>query len=179
MTSALRAFVKIVDGFSFAGAIAAALALAMISAIMLAEIAIRFMIGSTLDFSWEYSAYLMSAAFFLGAAYTLRCGAHIRMGVFVEHVSPGLARAFDLVSTLVGLAVMASIAVALGDLAWQAFVRGARSFTPMETYLAIPQAVPALGAGLVVLQLLARLATHALGISAERPVLDDQLTVDR
>lgn len=175
----LRAFVRLVDGLTLAGAACAVLALAAIAIIMLSEIVTRSFLGATLQFSWEYATYLMAALFFLGAAYTLRSGAHIRMSALIEHVSPQSARAFDILCTLIAIAVMAFVTYALADFAWQAHVRGARSFTPMQTYLAIPQATPAIGALMVVLQLMARLAAHALGSAPERPVADDALMADR
>jgi C4-dicarboxylate transporter, DctQ subunit len=175
----LREFVKIVDGLSLAGAACAAFALAAIAVIMLFEIVTRSFFGATLRFSWEYASYLMAALFFLGAAYTLRSGAHIRMGVLIEHVTPRIAITLDMFCTLIAIAVMAFVTYALADFAWQAHLRGAHSFTPMHTYLAIPQASPAIGAAMIVLQLLARLATHVAGIERETPEADDALMADR
>lgn len=179
MAAALRAFIRVVDGISLAGGVAAALAMAAMSAIMFAEIVARTVLGVALPFSWEYAAYLMSAVFFLGAAYTLRSGVHVRMGLFVQHASPAVARAMDAAASVLALAVAAFIAYALGDTAWQAHVRGARSFTPMETYLALPQAIPAVGAALLALQLVARLVTLAIGEPVERPPAGGEITVDR
>lgn len=176
MTSAhrlLRGFAILVDMISLAGAVAAAVALASIALIMGTEIIARSAFGVSLDFSWEFSAYLMAALFFLGAAYTLRTGSHIRMGAAVEHFSPRVAAALDVAATLIGLAVMLLVTYALTDLAWQAHMRGSVSATPMETYMAVPQSVPAIGAAILVLQLLARLANRAVGLPVEqRPASD-------
>jgi len=175
----LRGFVLVVDRISMIGAGLAALALALIALIMFAEIIVRAVLGISLEFSWEYSTYLMAAMFFLGAAYTLRAGAHIRMGAAIEQFSPRVAAAMDIVATVVGLGAMLLISYALIDLAWQAHMRGSVSFTPMETYIAIPQALPAVGAVILVLQLLARLASRALGLPVETPVAEDNMMVDQ
>lgn len=179
MAVLLRSFITIVDRVSLLGGACAAVALAAIAIIMLVEIVARSFFGTALSFSWEYATYLMAALFFLGAAYTLRCGAHIRMTLLLDHVPRRVVVAVDTICTLVAIAVMAFVTVAMAGFAWQAHLRGALSFTPMQTYLAIPQALPAVGSALVVLQLLARLAAHATGLPPETPVADDVLTADR
>lgn len=179
LTGMLRSYVRFADVLALAAATAAAIALAAISAIMGAEIFARAVIGISLGFSWEYSTYLMAAMFFLGAAYTLRTGVHIRMGAAVEHLSPRVAVMLDVVATLIAIAVMGLVTYAMADLAWQAHLRGSVSFTPMSTHMAIPQAFPAIGAAIVVIQLVARLASHALGLPLETPVAEDEVRTDR
>lgn len=179
LTGMLRGYVRFADVLALAGAVAAAIALAVITTIMGAEILARAVLGFSLEFSWEYSTYLMAAMFFLGAAYTLRSGAHIRMGAAVEHLSPRVALALDVIATLIAIAVMSLVTYAMADLAWQAHLRGSISFTPMGTYMAIPQAFPAIGTAMVVIQLLARLAAHILGLPTETPVADDEVRADR
>lgn len=175
----LHTFVKCIDKVSIAGAALAAAALALIAIIMGAEIIARSAFGFSLEFSWEYATYLMAASFFLGAAYTLRSGSHIRMGAAIEQFSPRIAKSMDVAATFIGLMAMLLVAHALIDLAWHAHLRGSVSFTPMATYMAIPQALPAIGAVMVILQLLARLASHWLGLPVEKPVDADGLTVDQ
>lgn len=175
----LHAFIRFIDALSMAGAAAAAIALAVITAIMGAEIVARGVLGFSLEFSWEFSTYLMAAMFFLGAAHTLRTGSHIRMSAAIEQFSPRMAAFLDVVATLIGLGVMLLVTYALSDLAWQAHLRGSVSFTPMATYMAIPQALPAVGSAIVVLQLLARLASRAAGEPVETPVAEEDLTADR
>lgn len=144
-----------------------------------AEVFTRYALNSDLPFSWEYSGYLMSAAFFLGAAYALRSGTHIRLGLVSQMPWPRVRLAGEIVATLVALAVAAVMAWSLADQAWQAWERGAESFTPMETPLAIPQAVPAIGAAILCLQLVARLVAAVAGLPLEAPPDEPSVSEDR
>lgn len=171
----LARLVRAIDGLALAGAALGALALAAICLMMGAEIFARYALNTDLPFSWEYSSYLMSAAFFLGAAHALRCGTHIRLGLLQLLPWRGARVAGELVATILGLAVAALIMWSLADQAWQAWERGAESFTPMQTPLAIPQAAPALGAALLCLQLAARLVAVLAGLELETP--PDELSV--
>ncbi|MGH6792869.1 MAG: TRAP transporter small permease subunit [Methyloceanibacter sp.] len=159
----LLAFIRLVDRISAAAAAAAIVFLAAMAAIMLAEIFVRYFFNSTLHFSWEFASYLMSSVFFLGSAYTLRTSGHIRMSIVSETVPERVRLALDIVCTLIGVAITSLIAAALVDLAWQSYLRGVTSATPTETLLAIPQAGPALGACLLCLQMVARLACLLIG----------------
>ncbi|MFN2643768.1 MAG: TRAP transporter small permease subunit, partial [Burkholderiales bacterium] len=144
-----------------------------------AEIFARYALNTDLPFSWEYSGYLMSAAFFLGAANALRCGSHIRLGLLLQLPWPRARLAAELIATLLALAVVTLIAWSLGAQAWQAWMRGAQSYTPMETPLAIPQAVPALGALLLCLQLVARLVAAVAGLPLEVPPDEPSVSEER
>jgi TRAP-type C4-dicarboxylate transport system permease small subunit len=161
------AFIRLVDRISAVAAGVAVAFLAAMAAIMLAEIFVRYFLNATLHFSWEFATYLMSSVFFLGSAYTLRTGGHIRMSIVSETVPASVRRALDVLCTLVGVGITLLIAVALVDLAWQSYLRGATSPTPMQTVLAIPQAGPALGACLLCLQMVARLVCLAIGRSPD------------
>jgi TRAP-type C4-dicarboxylate transport system permease small subunit len=176
---AVSRFVAVVDALALAGAALAALALAATCVMMGAEVFARYALNTDLPFSWEYSGYLMSAVFFLGAAYALRSGTHIRLGLLNQLPWARARFAGELAATALGLAVAALVAWSLGDHAWQAWVRGAQSYTPMQTPLFIPQAVPAIGAALLCLQLLARLAAAWQRLPLEVPPDDPSASEER
>jgi TRAP-type C4-dicarboxylate transport system permease small subunit len=163
LTALALAFIRLVDRVSVAAAAAAVVFLAAMTAIMLAEIFVRYFLNSTLHFSWEFASYLMASVFFLGSAYTLRTSGHIRMSILSEAVPERVRLALDVLCTIVGVAMTLIIAAALVDLAWQSYLRGVTSPTPTRTVLAIPQAGPALGACLLCLQVVARLVCLLIG----------------
>lgn len=170
---------RAVDALALAGAGLAAAALAATCLMMGAEIVARYAFNTDLPFSWEYSGYLMSAAFFLGAAYALRCGTHIRLGLLHQLPWPRVRLAGEMLSTVLALAVVALITWSLGDQAWQAWERGAQSYTPMQTPLFIPQALPAIGAVLLCLQLVARLVAAWCGLPLEKPPEEPSVSEER
>ena len=135
----------------------AAACLLSMAILMMGEVVARSAFDQSLIFSWEFSGYLMGAAFLFGAAYTLRSGGHVRVSLLAEHVPRGIARGLEYFATAVGIVVSAYILYALCDLSYSSFTREIVSFTPTQTPLIIPQGVLAIGALLLFLQMLARL----------------------
>ncbi|KDC13299.1 TRAP transporter, DctQ-like membrane protein [Bordetella bronchiseptica E014] len=137
-----------------------------IAALMLAEVGARAM-GRSIPFSWEYCAYGMAAAFFLGMGAALRHGAHIRV-LFLRDALPARpARLLDIAASCAGLALSAVIVVAQARLTGKSIARGLVSNTVMQTPLAIPQAVVLAGAALLALAFVARLLRQLTGRPAE------------
>ncbi len=138
----------------------AAACLALLAIVILAEVVSVWAFNKSLEFSWEYGAFFMAGAFFLGLGWTLQEGGHVRVGILAEYLSPPLARLLDVAATIVGLIISAFLTFALMGLAWSSFVDGSRTFTATATPLAIPQAVITIGALILTLQLAARLIRH-------------------
>ena len=124
---------------------------------ILAEVVSVWLFNTSLEFSWEYGAFFMAAAFFLGLGWTLREGGHVRVGILAEHLPPGAARLLDIAATIIGLIIAGFLTSALFGLTWSSFVDGSRTFTATATPLVIPQAVITSGAAILTLQLIARL----------------------
>jgi TRAP-type C4-dicarboxylate transport system permease small subunit len=150
-------FLTFVDRLAAAAAAVAALCLGTLAAIVLAEVAAVKLFGRSLEFTWEYAAFLMCAAFFLGAGWTLRQGGHVRVLLFSHHLSPTMTRVLDMVASALGLAIALFLTSALAKLAWSSFISGSRTFTATATPLVVPQGLAALGALIFSLALVARL----------------------
>jgi TRAP-type mannitol/chloroaromatic compound transport system permease small subunit len=156
----------VLGGWLAAGCLAALVLL--ISAEILVAAASRVFpsLPGDIPIAWEYSAYLMGAAFLLGAAVTLRAGGHIRVSILVSRLGPGPLRALEIVTALLGSAVTIFFAWSLLLFAWRSFTSGqvsGGSFTPLW----IPQAALAAGAVLLAIQMVARLARSLLGLATE------------
>jgi TRAP-type C4-dicarboxylate transport system permease small subunit len=172
----IAAFLRHIDRLSTWAAAVAAACLLLMAVLMMGEVIARSAFAKSLVFSWEFSGYLMGAAFLFGAAYTLRSGGHVRVSLLAEHVPRGIARGLDYFSTLVGIVVTAYILYGLCDLGYSSFTRNIVSFTPTRTPLIIPQGILAIGALLLFLQMLARLIRLFRG---QRPDLgQDGKTLD-
>lgn len=167
------AFLRQIDRLATWAAAFAAACLLLMAILMMGEVIARSALTQSLVFSWEFSGYLMGAAFLFGAAYTLRSGGHVRVSLLAEHVPYGVARGLEYFSALVGIVVTAYILYALCDLTYSSLQRDIVSFTPTQTPLIIPQGVLAIGALLLFLQMVARLIRLVRG---EEPDLepDDQ-----
>lgn len=175
----LHAIIRLIETCSLAGGAIAAALIAGIAILMLTEIFMRSAIGTPLDFGWEYSAYGMATIFFLGSAYALRGGGHVRVSLLLEALPERAARGVDVACSVVGLAIAVYAAAAAIDLAAVSFARGTTSFTPTKTPLFIPQALVALGLVMLAAQFVARLLRLLLGMTPEAGAAEAVAPSDR
>ena len=148
---------RLIDATGRFAGYAAALMIVGIAGLVLSEIFFRNVFNISLTFAWDFSAYMMAGAIFLGAAFTLRSGGHVRVSLLTHNVPPKLAYAIDFLATVFALAIACFAAYALILFAWSSYVTGRTSSTIDATPLVYPQGVIALGAVLLALQFLARL----------------------
>jgi len=141
----------------------AAACLALLAIVILAEVLSVWLRNRSLEFSWEYGAFLMAAAFFLGLGWTLRQGGHVRVAFLAGLMPPALERWIEVAATVLGLAIAGFLTSALAGLTWSSWIDGSRTFTATATPLAIPQAIITLGAVILWLQLAARLIRQLRG----------------
>src|SRR3546814_13133312 len=95
----------------------------------------------------------MAASFFLGLAYTLRTGGHVRVSLVAEQLPPNAACLLDIVATLVAIWFSAFIIYAMAQFALASYAGCSVSFTATSTPPATPQSVVPLGVVLPHLQL--------------------------
>jgi len=165
---------RVIDSLCIAAENAAILILYSIAILMLSETIARSFFNLSIPFSWEYSAYGMAAAFFLGSGNALRVGAHIRV-MFMQSVLPRrYAKALDLVATAGGTLLTVIITASLFALVQRSMSRDMVSNTVMQTPLAVPQMVLLLGAFLLLLAFVARLLRLLTGREAELGLPNDE-----
>jgi len=152
----VRALLALIDRLSAAAAVVAAACLVALAVIVLAEVAAVTLFNRSLEFTWEYGAFLMAGAFFLGLPWTLNSGGHVRVQLLHESLPPRARHGLDLAATVVGLAVAGFLTAALAKLAWSSWVDGSTTFTATATPLVVPQGMVTVGAALLTLQLVAR-----------------------
>lgn len=157
------AVLRPIDRATDAANVLSALSLLGIFVLIAAEIASRNLLGRSIPFSWDVSAYLMGACFMLAAASALKDGSHVRVSGVADAMSPRGARAVDMIAALIGLATGLVLAWALLDMAWLSFQRGSTSASVVRIPLVIPQAVLAAGAVLLCLQIIAQILRIADG----------------
>jgi TRAP-type C4-dicarboxylate transport system permease small subunit len=91
--------------YSACGALAV-LFLVMIAVLTVAQVVARLM-GTLIPSADDFAGYCMAGAVFLGLAYTLRAGIHVRVLTVLTHVPKGMRRALEL-----GCAGLAALIVA-------------------------------------------------------------------
>ena len=85
---------KVLDALYLISGIAACIFLAGIGVLIMVQIIAR-MAGVVFD-STEISGFFMSAATFLGLAYTFRQGGHVRVSLLIHRLNPSQHRGFEL-----------------------------------------------------------------------------------
>ena len=163
----IRTLLKYLDSLSRIVAATAAIVTVSIAIVIISEIIARSVFNYSFSFAWEYSAYAMGIAMFCGAAFTLRTGGHIRVSLLQSILPNGAIYGVDIVCTVLGVLISGILAYSLSMLAWGSFLSGSTSPTISATPLIIPQGLIAFGAGLLALQMLARLIRLILKESPE------------
>ncbi|WP_321340681.1 TRAP transporter small permease subunit [Breoghania sp.] len=153
------AILNLIDRFSRVLAVISGFAIFLMAGLVVSEIVLRNVFSVSLTFVWEVSVYLHMGAIFLGSAWTLRTGGHIR----VTLLRAVLPRAFEWFATLIGLLISAYMTNALLQLAWTYFRTGRTSGSTSDIALIYPAAFMAFGAVLLTLQIALRLVHIALG----------------
>lgn len=169
----IRRILDLIDSISRGAAVIGGICLLLMSILMLTEVFCRNYLNFSLVFSWEYSSYLMATVFFLTAAFTLLVKGHVRVFLLGEALPEKARFVLEVSATTVGLFVAGFVTYALSDFTYQAFIRGARTFLPSETYLWPPQAVVTLGSFLLTLQIFARLIRLLIGDEPDKTLSQD------
>jgi TRAP-type mannitol/chloroaromatic compound transport system permease small subunit len=156
------------DGWVGAGCLIA------LTCLMLAEVITRFLsnffgIGpGVVPNAWEYSSYLMAAAFTFGAAMTLRGGGHIRVTILLNNAGPGVKKLLEVLSSAAATAAVTYLSVAMVMFTWASYSRGQVSISS-GTVVWPPMALVAFGMVLLALQFLARTIRAVLDLPLEDP----------
>ena len=171
----IRRILNTIDAITRAAATVGGICLLGMSMLMLTEVVCRNYLNFSLVFSWEYSSYLMATVFFLTAGYTLPVKGHVRVFLLAEALPERARFALEVMASATGMCIAGYVTYALAGFTYQSFARGARTFLPSETFLWPPQAVVALGAFLLTLQLFARLVRLLIGEEPDITLAQDEL----
>ncbi len=144
----------------------AALALALIAAIILAQIALR-LVGRQIPSADDFAAWALSASIFLALPATLRHGAHIRVTSLRQVMPDGMGHVADIAASAVATALMSWAAWSISVFVWQSYRFGEVSQGIVAVPLWIPQSAMAVGSVLFALAFLERLVRLLLGWPVE------------
>jgi TRAP-type C4-dicarboxylate transport system permease small subunit len=154
--------------------------LMMIGVTILGQIAGRF-----LNFAFdatEISGFCMAASTFLGLAYTLNAGAHIRVNLLIGKLAPQGRRTVEIWCCAVGGVAFAFFAVNAWAMTWESFVFGDTSPGLMAVPFWIPQSGMSLGATIMAIGLFDELVQVLRGkvpdfADAEAQAIGEELEV--
>lgn len=164
MPRLLRILEWIEDAMSF-GAI---LLLAAITAAVCLEVFMRYVLNDPLVWVVEFSEYALLYICFLGTAWALREGNHVRVDIFLSAFSERWRQRFGVVSSLLGLGI-ASVLVIWGALAVrEKFISGAYNPTVVEFPTWIVLLCIPVGSLILALRFLRNMIEYAAGVRSDR-----------
>ena len=102
----------------------------------------------------EICGFLLGAASFLGLAYTLVVGGHIRVGLVIERLDASARRVVEAVVGLLAAGIAIYATVALARLTWKSLSYGDVSYGIVPVPLALPQGIMTIGVAILSIALL-------------------------
>jgi len=111
-------------------------------------------VGLTIPSYADFTGFFLAASTFLGLAYTLRAGGHIRVSLLTGHLPARARRATETAVTAIALGMAGFATWYMGDLVRESLEFGDRSSGMVSVPLWLPQAPVALGLGILSLALL-------------------------
>ncbi len=151
-----EAVISKIDAVTFGACVGGSICLAGIFILVALEVLSRNILGTSIPFSWDFSAYMMGGCFLLSSGNALKSGSHVRVTALFDVLSPRGVVLLNLAACAVGFAIACVLTYALGNMAYLSFVRGSAAATVVKTPLWIPQGVMTVGAAVFVLQLVAQ-----------------------
>lgn len=133
-------------------------ALVLLAALMVAEVALRYLLGSPLSWSMGFiTDYLMVAMFFLAISPTFRLGGHVRIDTVFVRLSPRVQHVLAVVGNVLSLLFVALLCYAGIELTADAWSVGEipppggaeLSWPTWTSYLFVPLGAAVLAARLV------------------------------
>jgi TRAP-type C4-dicarboxylate transport system permease small subunit len=156
---------KLLDSaYRFAG-YAAAVSLVLIFSLVLMQVGARLVdsamrlaglppLGLIVPSIAEICGFLLAAASFLALAYTLTIGGHIRVGILVERLPQGARRILETATGAAAALLAGYFTYAVGELALKSWRFNDVSYGFVPVPLWLPQAVMAIGLGLLAIALI-------------------------
>ena len=166
----MRPVLKLLKRVVAFGGWLAGLLLVATTALIASEIVLRTFFGRSTQVAEEYSGYFLAAMIYLGAAYTLQKGEHIRVEILRERLGERAGLWLERFVLLVGLCFATLLVYAFGKQFLTSVTYASRSFMPSRTPLAVPHGAVALGAALLWLQFFVMVAESWLPGAKRAPL---------
>lgn len=150
----MRRLAAVIEALSDAAGILAGATTLVLMVMVTGGVVARRVFHAPLLFVEEVSGYLVLAIVFLGLAYTLKDGGHIRVDVVFGRLGGAARRATQAACLVVALAWAGFVVAGTWRLLEEYYTQRVLSFAYLQTPLWIPGAVMVAGAVLLVLQVI-------------------------
>lgn len=121
------------------------------------EVVTRYIFGHAAMLADEFGRYLLVGAAFLGLAYTMREGGHIRVMVLVNRLSKKLANRLRLLTLAIVLSMTTILVITAAQMVLRSYTLGLKSPSIWLVPLHFPQLLLLIGSFFFLLQVLAEI----------------------
>ena len=151
----MRRLAAVGERIADAAGVLAGAATLVLTAMVTGGVVARRVLNAPLLFVEEVSGYLVLAIVFLGLAYTLKDGGHIRVDIVFGRLTGGVRRATQAACLVAALVWAGFVVAGTWRLVEEYYTQRVLSFAYLQTPLWIPGAAMVAGAVLLALQVLA------------------------
>jgi TRAP-type C4-dicarboxylate transport system permease small subunit len=153
----MRRLAAVLEALSDAAGAVAAGATLLLTVMVTSGVAARRVFNAPFLFVEEVSGYVVLAIVFLGLAYTLRTGGHIRVDVVQDRLRGRARTALHVASLLIALVWSGFVVAGTWRLVSEYYTQNVLSFAYLQTPLWIPGSLMVVGGILLALQCVAML----------------------
>lgn len=171
------AWIRAVDAISEASGYVSGLSIVASTLIICYAIMVRARGGTTI-WQTELAVYLLMVVTFVGGAYGLKHGHHVRVDALVDRLPVRVRAVVEIVAATLALVIIAAVTWRAGEMWWHATERGWTSGTAWNPPLVYPYAILPLGMALITLQYLVLIARMVRTLTGARPTDGDETVGD-
>jgi len=157
MEDRMKRLIKFVDLISYIGGVGAAASTFILCLLIMASVVARYIFNRPFLYVDEVASYLLVSLVFLGLAYTLKEGGHIRVEMLVDRLTRKAQSVLVKVTTCI--AVVWAFPVFMGVLGlWLRYLNGGvRGYGTLQAPLWVPALPLVIGGAFLLLQVLAEI----------------------
>ncbi len=162
MAETIKRLERWLDAISDRIALLSVFSLVILTLLITLSVVMRYVFNNALTWSDEIASYCLVAIVFFGLSHTLIKGGHIRIDVLTSILSERIRNLFHLFSYVIGVAFSVFLISAVSHRIENFWVRNTTSFTELHTPLYIPALPLIVGAVMLLLTMMVKLASLLL-----------------
>jgi TRAP-type C4-dicarboxylate transport system permease small subunit len=151
-------FFRLINWLSQISGYIAALSILAATLIIVEQVVVRYVLKIPTIWQVETAVYLLIAATFIGAPYGLKEKAHINIDMLIIHLSAGIRRKLDFMTSTIAMVFCFFLAYHGAVMWWEAYDGGWRSSSLLSVPLVFPYALIPVGMFVTGLQYVVRQA---------------------
>jgi TRAP-type C4-dicarboxylate transport system permease small subunit len=157
MGDRMKSLIKFIGFISYIGGVGAAASTFMLCLLIMASVVARYIFNRPFLYVDEIASYLLVSLVFLGLAYTLKEGGHIRVEMLVDRLTRKAQSVLGKVTT--SIAVVWALAILIGVIGlWLRYLTGGvRGYGTLQAPLWVPTLPLVIGGAFLLLQVLAEI----------------------